>query len=49
MFFPLELKFFLEQAGFKVLTMLSADELRKITLKDTTLDKRRILVVAKKK
>jgi len=49
MFFPLELKFFLEQAGFKVLTMLSADDLYKITLKDTTLDKRRILVVAKKK
>jgi len=49
MFFPLELKFFLEQAGFKVLTMLSADNLSKITLKDTSLDKRRLLVVARKK
>jgi len=49
MFFPLELKFFLEQAGFSVLTMLSGDETSKINLQDTILDKRRILVVAKKK
>lgn len=48
MFFPLELKFFLESAGFKVLTTLSADKLSKMTFKDTTLDKRRLLVVAKK-
>jgi SAM-dependent methyltransferase len=49
MFFPLELKFFLEQSGFKVLDMFSADDLSKMTFKDTTLDKRRILVVARKK
>jgi len=49
MFFPLELKFFLEKAGFEVLTILSADNLSKITLKDTSLDKRRLLVVARKK
>jgi len=48
MFFPLELKFFLQQAGFKVLTMLSNDSLSKITLKNIKLDKRRLLVVAKK-
>lgn len=48
MFFPLELKFFLEQSGFKVLNMFSADDFNKITIKDTKLDKRRILVVAKK-
>ena len=47
-FFPLELKFFLEQAGFKVLIMLSNNGLDKIRLKDTKLDKRRLLVVAKK-
>ncbi|MDP3026379.1 MAG: class I SAM-dependent methyltransferase [Nanoarchaeota archaeon] len=49
MFFPLELKFFLEQAGFSILTMLSGDDTSKITLKDATLDKRRILIVARKK
>lgn len=49
MLFPLELKFFLEQAGFEVLTMLSNDDTSKITLKDTVLDKRRLLVVARKK
>ncbi len=48
MFFPLELKFFLESARFKVLTMLSSDSLSKMTLKDTKLDKRRLLVVVKK-
>ena len=48
MFFPLELKFFLESAGFKVLTMLSANSLSEMKLNDTTLDKRRLLVVAKK-
>jgi len=48
MFFPLELKFFLEQAGFKVLDMYSANDLSEMTLKDKILDKRRILVVAKK-
>lgn len=49
MFFPLELKFFLESAGFEVLTMLSANSLNKMTFKDTTLDKKRLLVVAIKK
>lgn len=48
MFFPLELKFFLEKAGFKVLTMLSENDLNKITLNDKTLDKRRLLIVARK-
>lgn len=48
MFFPLELRFFLEQAGFSIVTMLSGDETCKINLKDTLLDKRRILIVAKK-
>ena len=49
MFFPLELKFFLESAGFNVLTMLSAGKLCDITLKNTKLDKNRLLVVAKKR
>ena len=49
MFFPLELKFFLEQAGFEILDMYSANDLSEMTLKDKVLDKRRILVVAKKK
>lgn len=49
MFFPLELKFFLEQAGFKVLDIFSANELSKMTFKDKTLDKRRLLVIARKK
>ena len=49
MFFPLELKFFLEEAGFKVLEMFSADDLSKMSFNDKVLDKRRILVVAKKK
>ena len=48
MFFPLELKFFLESSGFRVLTMLSSDSLSKMTLKDNRLDKRRLLIVAKK-
>ena len=48
MFFPLELKFFLESAGFKVLTMFSANSLSKMTFKDTKLDKGRLLVVAKR-
>lgn len=48
MFFPLELKYFLESAGFKVQTMLSSDEFSKMATKDITLDKRRLLVVAKK-
>lgn len=48
MFFPLELKFFLESAGFKVLTMLSADNLNKMTFKHARLDKTRLLFVAKK-
>lgn len=47
-FLPLELKFFLEQAGFKVLTMLSADSLSTMKLTDTKLDKRRLLMVVKK-
>ena len=49
LFFPLELKFLLEQAGFQILTMLSGNDTSKITLKDTALDKRRLLVVARKK
>jgi len=49
MFFPLELKFFLEQAGFEVLDMYSSNDLSEMTFKDKILDKRRILVVAKKK
>ena len=48
MFFPLELKFFLEQAGFKVIKMLSADSLDKMKFSDAILNKRRLLVVAKK-
>ncbi len=48
MFFPLELKFFLESAGFKILTMLSSNDFSKMTFKDTKLDKRRLLVVTKK-
>lgn len=48
MFFPLELKFFLEQAGFKVKRMLSSEGLSNMNFKDTTLDKRRLLVIAKK-
>lgn len=48
MFFPLELKFFLESAGFKILNMLSADSLDKMRFKDNVLDKRRLLIVAKK-
>jgi hypothetical protein len=39
----------LEQAGFSILAMLSGDDTSKITLKDTTLDKRRILIIARKK
>lgn len=49
MFFPLELKFFLESAGFEVLTMLSAKNTCDITIKDTKLNKNRLLVVAKKR
>ena len=48
MFFPLELKFFLEQAGFKVLDMFSANDLSEITFKDKILDKRRLMVIVKK-
>ena len=49
MFFPLELKFFLEQAGFKVLDMFSSNGLSEMSFKDKILDKRRIAVVARKK
>lgn len=48
MFFPLELKFFLEQAGFKVKTILSSEGLSNMNFKDTNLNKRRLLVIAKK-
>jgi len=49
MFFPQELKFFLEQAGFKVIEMFSADSFEKISLKYTKMDKLRMLMVARKK
>jgi ubiquinone/menaquinone biosynthesis C-methylase UbiE len=48
MFFPQELKFFLEQAGFKVIEMFSADSFEKISLNYTKMDKWRMLVVARR-
>lgn len=48
-YFPQEIKFFLEQAGFRVLEFLSANNTASMTLKNTKLDKRRMLIIAKKK
>ena len=48
LFFPQELKFFLEQAGFDVLDHYSG-ELSKMTLKDKKLEKPNMLFVARKK
>ncbi len=46
-YFPQEIEFFLEQAGFNILEFFSGS-LSSMTLKDTKLNKRRMLVVAKK-
>jgi 2-polyprenyl-3-methyl-5-hydroxy-6-metoxy-1,4-benzoquinol methylase len=48
LYFPQELKFFLEQSGFKVLDHYGGD-LSKMTLKDKKLEKPNMLFVAKKK
>ena len=48
LFFPQELKFFLETAGFEVLDHYSGD-LAKMTLKDKKLEKPNMLFVAKKR
>lgn len=47
-YFPQEIMFFLEQAGFNVLEVYSANNLGSMTLNSTKLDKRRMLVVARK-
>jgi len=49
MYFPQELKFFLEQAGFSVLEFYGGNSLASMTLKDIKLDKRKLLVVARKR
>lgn len=48
-FFPQELAFFLEQAGFKVLEFFSGEDIYKMSFNYKQLDKRRLLLVAKKK
>ena len=48
LYFPQELKFFLEQAGFEVLDHYTG-ELDEMTLKDTKLEKPNMLFVARKK
>lgn len=48
LFFPQELMFFLEQAGFNVLEAYSYDSLDKASLSYKQLDRRRVLIVAKK-
>lgn len=47
-YFPQEISFFLDQAGFKVLEIYSANNVGSMTLNSTKLDKRRMLVVAQK-
>jgi len=49
MYFPQELKFFLEQSGFSVLEFYGGNNLASMTLKDTKLDKRKMLIVARKR
>tara|TARA_Y100000034_G_scaffold133580_1_gene199434 strand:+ start:944 stop:1723 length:780 start_codon:yes stop_codon:yes gene_type:complete len=48
LFFPQELRFFLEQSGFEVLEFYDGN-LANLNLKDTKLDKLRMLVVARKR
>ncbi len=48
LYFPKELAFFLEQAGFEVLNLLAGD-LSKMTLKNKKLDKPNMLFIARKK
>lgn len=48
MFFPLELKFFLEQAGFNVLGIFSSENLCELDFNYKKIDKRRLIVIARK-
>lgn len=48
LYFPQELKFFLEQAGFKVLEFYSGNNISSMSLKDKKMDKRKMLVIARK-